>query len=526
MLNAKDLYSYYQVASLGPKTATGANPPTSNLGFTVITYQVQRYRDVRNLSDTFSYIVTCTQRIVIPNTNTYTPQASNTHPPAFLGYPAVVVNNVAATGLQLQELVAYAPRTLNTSIATSVSGSAGQSTSATMQHTSGSTTSQSNSFSASAALGFFGDSPSGDLSGSYGRTWGTERSRSVAKGSDTASDQQTGTSDSMSVKDWACNTTLGSDLSLTWVWGQEYPWDVVRYNSLSGALPDFIAQLLCDTTDSKTPLLLPPSQLSQFGIDFTMKASWSVQPTSSTSWFIGFDHSITYCTATHQLTAANSLDAFLNAASDFLISVPATLDICLYGLDPITEGAAGVAIIGFVPRQFLVLPAPATSSASPTPFRIISTSNTLLIDDTTDYTNLPAGNTGAGFTPSLTSLSATFTQNCTALTLRLSFKVTDTTNAYRLLLKHWINGSVPVLMTITVNEDTSTSMVKLITTPEGEGGEDNLLSISLRDLSYGSVNYHDYLNLGFNVIDITLAPATSDYSNCGYQIRAASVEKG
>ncbi len=521
MFNPKDLYTYYVVQPITIKSG-GTNPVSTTYGFTVISYQVQRYRDVRNLSDNFAYIVMCTQRIVIPNANGYSPSPNNTDAPTFSSYPAVVINNIVwNSDLAPVEVLSYSPRTLNTSVATSISTNAGQTTSATMQHTSGSATSQSNSFSAAASLGFFGDSPTGDLSGGYGHTWETERSKSVSKGSETASDRQTGTSDSMSVKDWACNTTLGTDLSLTWVWGQEYPWDVVRYNSVNGALPGFITQLLCDTTDT-TAMLLPPSQLAQFGLDFTMKASWIVQPTTSSS--IGFTHNITYCTATHQLVSGN-LNANLNTPVNFSYTLPTPLDVCLYGLDPIASGAAGVAIIGFVPRQFLILPVPATQSESPTAFRIISTSNTLLIDDTTKYADLTAADAGAGFTPSQTALSAAFTQNCTSLTMVLSFKVTDTTNGYRLLMKHWTTGSAAVMMTITVNGDASTSMLKLIDTPEGEGGEDNLLSISLRDLSYGSVNYHDYLNLGFNSIEITLTPASSDVGNCGYQVRAISIER-
>lgn len=511
MMNLKDLNTYYEIVPLQDSSNT-------IFGLAIISYEIKRYRDLRNLVETFAYQVLCTHRIIIPNSTSYTPATSSSR---FTNYPAIVMNKlVCSQSSPSSEIVSYFPRTLNASVQTSVSTAASTSSSATIQHTSGSSSSESNSFSASASLGLLGDGPTGDLSGGSDHTWGTERSKSLSTGRDAGNERQLGVSDSMSIKDWACNTYLGTDGSLMWIWGQEYPWDVIRYGVVNNTLPAFIQSLLYDGAQ-----LLPPSQLSQFGLDFTMKVSWTVQPAGMP---VTFTHTVNYYTATHQLDGS-ALTASINGPQQFTYISPSTLDVCTYGLDPITnEGQTRVAIIGFVPRQFLVPPVPAQVNGgqitNPVPFKILSSSNTLLIQDTTPYANLTTADSGAGFTPSETALTVTFTQNCTSLTMSLSFKLVDTVNSYKLLMKHWKTDSQGVMVTITINGDSSNSIVKYVDALEAEGGESNLLSISLRDLSYGSADYHDYLNLGFNSILITFTPLGS-LSNCGYQIRAISIEK-
>jgi hypothetical protein len=200
--------------------------------------------------------------------------------------------------------------------------------------------------------------------------------------------------------------------------------------------------------------------------------------------------------------------------------------------------------LGFlVPRQFFVSPVPAAKSEKgvkePTPFIIISSSNNLLIKDETNYDgknreiHLSNDDDGAGFSASETALTATFTPNCKKLKLELYFKITDTVNDYRLFIKHWktqpigtkTDPKVGIQLHIIINDDHDNRIIKQINTLEAEGGENNLLSISMRDLSYGSVDYHDYLNLGLNKIEITMTPTASDPRACGYQIRAISIER-
>ena len=83
------------------------------------------------------------------------------------------------------------------------------------------------------------------------------------------------------------------------------------------------------------------------------------------------------------------------------------------------------------------------------------------------------------------------------------------------------------MLTILINDDiTATTpnnkIVKYVDALEAEGGENNLLSIALRNQGYGTVDYHDYLQLGMNKFQITITPMGKD---CGYQIRAISIEK-
>ncbi|MEY4546103.1 MAG: hypothetical protein RL685_2298 [Pseudomonadota bacterium] len=523
-MNLKDLYTYRQVSPL-----SYTNPTTNvstQYGTAIISYEVRRYPDLRNLGEAFVYKVVCTQRIVIPNQAPYVPGGANIA--SFENYPAIAACQIglaSAPAGQTPSLVNYSPRTINSSVVTSVSHSVNNSNSSSFQHTTGSSSSQSNSFGASASIGFFGDLPTGGVSLSYDHTWGSESSKSNSTGAEAARGAQQGSDDSMTVKDWACYTYLDvNDTSPTWIWGQEYPWNIIQFRNNSGtaniSLPQYVQSLLTDTMQ-----LFPPSELSQFGIDFTMKAAWLA---SSTNQLLA-THTFNYYTASHQLNG-KSVNAQINGP--FALPVPTiSLDLCAYGLDPILgSGAARVAVAGFIPRQFLTLPVPAqwnsgtNTLTSPTPFLIISSTNNLMIQDTTQYSGLTQADAGAGFVPSETALTAVFTPRCTSLTMLLSFKVVDAIQDYRLFFKHWKTGSTGVMLTIVINDSTK-PITKYVDALEAEGGEDNLLAISLRNLDFGSADYHDYLQLGFNTISITITPIGGSPADCGYQIRAISIER-
>jgi hypothetical protein len=511
MLNPKDLYTYYEIKQIADDTTNTA------FGTIYIKYEITRYQDLRNLGTTSSHHIACTQRIVIPNGSPYTPGGNNPH--IFSGYPAIVTSQVTIGGDS--QIVSYSPRTLNSSITTSHSDSSGNTKTATHQHTSGSSTSQSNTYGASVTVGFSGWDPMASATLSHDWTKGSDANKSVLNGSEVGGNSQLTTDDSMSVKDWACYSYLGADPSVTWVWAQEYPWNVIQYRGDAGILPGFVSALLYDGNQ-----LLPPSQLSQFGIDFTMKSGWIVPADDSTTVI---EHSLDYYTATHQVIS-NAVSAQINKKKQTFTYQSPGLDLCRYALDPLLNtDSAPSAIIGFVPRQFLVPPVPATADPSdPVPFKIISTGNNLLITDTTDYANdhLTSADAGAGFAASETALTAAFTDNCTSLTMSVNFKLLDTDTAYKLFMKHWKSSDTGVRMTIVVNGDQDSQIVLYIDALEAEGGESNLSSIALRDLSFGSTDYHDYLQLGLNQLDITLTPLSSgNPSKCGYHIRALSIEE-
>lgn len=150
-----------------------------------------------------------------------------------------------------------------------------------------------------------------------------------------------------------------------------------------------------------------------------------------------------------------------------------------------------------------------------------------MIEDTTVYPTLTNADIGAGFSPSETALTAKFAQNCTSLQMTANFKISDTTSEYTLFMKHWKTGATGVMLTLTINGDTANAITKYVDALEAEGGEENMLSIVLRNTDYGSVDYHDFLQLGLNTIDITITPigGAASYANCGYQIRAISIER-
>jgi hypothetical protein len=127
-----------------------------------------------------------------------------------------------------------------------------------------------------------------------------------------------------------------------------------------------------------------------------------------------------------------------------------------------------------------------------------------------------------GFAPSETALNATLGGNCTKLVMTLLFKITDAVNDYTLFLKHWKTSAMGVTLTITVNGNTANQLVKTVNSYEAEGGENNLLSIVLRNQNYASIDYSDYLTPGLNSIEIAITP--NDGKAAGYALRAVSLE--
>lgn len=94
---------------------------------------------------------------------------------------------------------------------------------------------------------------------------------------------------------------------------------------------------------------------------------------------------------------------------------------------------------------------------------------------------------------------------------------------YNLFIKNWKTGTLGFQLSIDVNGN---KITKYVDSREGEGGENNFLSVSLRNKDFSSIDYHNYLLLGFNTITITITPigGTVD-SGSQYHMRAISVEK-
>jgi hypothetical protein len=222
----------------------------------------------------------------------------------------------------------------------------------------------------------------------------------------------------------------------------------------------------------------------------------------------------------------DQLPAYLwvkSATDGELVKPSITLNLNVLALDPLGVNRSA-AIVGFIPSKFIpppVMTSPSSSVALTQQFKIISTTNDLLIEDTTDYLNEGT----SGFTVSQTCLTATWDDNHEfAYQMTMYFKVTDSVTEYRLFLKHWKTEDIGVKLTIVINGDTTNPITKYVDALEAEGGENNLLSISLRNLDFASIDYRDTLQLGLNSIAITMKPVDDNWANCGYQIRAVSIE--
>ncbi len=515
MLDTKDLYTYQILKPINDDTGV-------RIGTTIIAYEIRRYIDVRNLKNTFAYQIFCTQRIIIPGA--YTPGSTDSIATEYTNYSAIVSNTITPD-LSTKQLwiVDYSPRTINASINQTLSDDSSSGTGASWQQTIGSSTAESNTFGASASLGIWGTDPNASVSVNASQTSSTGTNNSTTSGTQSNIGSVSSIGDSFSIKEWAAYAfTDTADSQITWVWGQEYPWDVLQYRdgNEGNIVPPSFVQDIMQSPDGQ---LLPPSLLSQFGVDFTMKAAWIVEPTAG--GHARFQHEINYYTGSHQWqdpSNPSTISCSLNSLSTPNTINTTKLDLYTYGLDPITnEGITQTAIVGFIPQQFSIEPSTVTTAGkAPGKFKILSLTNNLLIEDSTAYSS--SVDVGAGFSPSETALTATFSKNCTSLSMNVSFKVISMSNNFRLYLKHWIVGAQSVNISIAINGNT---VEKLVDDLEGEGGEDNLLNLYLRNLDFGSVNYQDFLQLGLNQLTITLTPNGTDYTST-YQLRALSIETG
>lgn len=491
MIILRDLYTQTETVPLSSSDVT--------LGQTVIQYEVRSYVDTRNLGRVKSYIVTCTQRLVLPNPSPFGPQAETIT--SFLNYPALLTNQIAISDpnniLQSTLLMDYTPRTLNTAVATSQNQTTNQDFQVSQQSTTGSAHSQTNSYGASASIGFFGPMPVGDLSGNYQHSSTDETSRSLSTGQSVDKGTQLSNSNSMTIKDWGSYSQLDvGDQTPTWVWGQEFPWNVIQFRGVDSngniLLPGFIQQRLFDGT-----VIYPPSELSLLGVDFVASASWLVVPNAGIAGpqEIAFNHSVNYGAASHQVTASKLVAKLTTYAP--ILYTSQTLDLPVLALDPIMTGDSSSAVLGFVANQFDVAP-----TAAGGPFAITSVNNTLLVR-------------GAGFNE---VMSTDFTTGPVQMTLY--FKTINAAKDVTLWLKNWTSVGVAVQLSIVVNGNAA--LTKFVDAPEAGSGGDNVTSIVLRNQDFTSIDYCDYLQMGLNTVVITITPVNAATPSF-YQIMALAV---
>lgn len=467
-------------------------------GSTLITYQVQRFRDVANLDSQLAYLVTMMQRIVIPNTTAYVPGPTSSS--SYDNYPAILQNEVTISANNNPEIVLrnIFPRTLNAQVSSSQSDSSGSDQSKSVANTSGSNQSTVNSYGVSVSSGFSGMTPMHSVTTQNGQSFSSGTMQSSTTGNTSSTSQNTGASNAMAIKDWSSYGIVDqTGINPSWLFGQTYPWDVLQYNqSGSGGsinLPAFVVANLFD--DYGSGIVLPPSQLSQFGIDFTMTANWLLLYTNpiSAAETLQFSHTITSYTASHMASGVTGpgtlpITATLQSLSDAAQAVinPPALPLSDYGLSPIARATvAPDSAIGFAAANWTIAP---TSSRGPC--RVVSPGDTLQVD-------------AVGFDASMTSdFSAPQTE------VTLTFKVADHNLRYTLSLMHWL-GSNSGAVNVAWNVNGTGTGTVVVDAEKGEGAQGNTSVITLRNLDFSSTNFHDYLVVGTNTVNLTITAAGS-----------------
>jgi len=505
-------------------------------------YSVTRYVDTRNLDEVPSFLVTCVQRTLLYNG--FAPFCFEQTPGSYGPYPALLESVLTPEVEDNTEvrLIDYWPRTLNSAVQTDVSESRTTDSNVLRQHTSGSSTSTTNSYGVNGSItgggGPEGPSGSASIGGNYehSTTLGTNSENTV--GSSLTRGLQFSGAASMTIKDWGSYAELiqAKDSlipTIRWVWGQEYPWDLFLYRATGSEvvpLPQFLQDRLGDVLSGWTA---PPSELSMFGLDLVAHATWQIIPPRGAidPPTIGFhlrgkigqgSHSTSVIPTDAAGDAKTSkaivaddppaprfkVKASLSTTYYEVAPIDKPLDLELLALDPITApGGANGAALGFSPET---APNPVVPLGK---FRQTSAANTLALR-------------GTGFlTKSKNSYLKADLSNGGTATVEIYFKIVDTDEEYSLILKHWKTDVLGCVLTFDING--AIEVIRHVDDLEAEGGANNVTSIALRALDFTAEDYHDYLRLGMNRITITIAaepsPQPDDDLPCGYVLRALAV---
>lgn len=572
MILAKDFY-----------TATLSHPlgKSGALGMLYVKYTVKSVANVRNLSFARSYFVTCTVRATIPNASNFgTPGPTISEGNlGYFQYPVLLRIQTALTLNNLQSLspnatyrlVEYNPRTINTAVNVSanlgVNASAGASSgsstgkSQSISHTTGSSDTTTNSYSASVTVGY----PwSASASASYSHDSSETEDQSTSSDSATDSgrsrsrDQESGSNssfgDSMTVKDWVGYVQLDdANQTPTWIWAQEYPWDVTRYGYVDGSgsvtLPDFVLNQMFNIQYGKNDTIqeindiYAPSALSMTTIDFAMSSVWQIDidPVCGDYPDIAIlpNHTITLGTASHGVSEASlpsksGCFVTIDEGAYFDTVSGPSLDLTLLGLDPIAHNRPNNgAVIGFIPNKFLTLMSKTSYGQESSYFKILSAANNLQV-------------TGTGFsvpsepvTNSNSPLSITGGKTARfSAQLFIFFKLPEASIPLNLFFKHWISapghdgalsfyfnpqGYTPPTASSAAsgNLPTTPDLVQHVTSTEGAGADANLLTVNLRNSDYSTIDYHDYLVPGLNLIVVSIDATTE--GEFDYVLRALAV---
>jgi hypothetical protein len=502
MLNPKDLFTYATAVPL--RTDAG-----QVLGTSLIQYEIHKYQNIRNLESALAYVLICTHRVIVPNSTAYQ-IGPTTRPEGYVNYPAVLVNTITLRGVDTGRVLITElfPRTLNAAVSTSLNVQSGDTSSSSVQQSNGSNTSQTNTFGVSTSIGFFGEMPVGNLQFDYSHSNSSGKFRSTTTGQDSGHQFAESSGASMSVKDWSSYGYVDEDdQSPTWIWGQSFPWDTVLFNQTSGGgeidLPGFVQARLMDSGQA-----MPPSQLSLFGLDFTMKAGWMIAfpPQVTAPPSVSATHTTRLYNASHSVSTVDGVSTLTATLQDGTQAAAVTyqspaLDLSTYGLDPIADASArNGAAVNFHEANLFSSPPSLTGA----PFKILSVVNNLQV-------------TGSGFGPGLTTDFSTGPAS-----VSVQFKILDGVEEYALLLMHWVGASTGGAVKLSLTINGFGPVLLYVDAVEGQGGQNNVSAIELRNMDFSSINFHDYLRIGTNTIQIAAALADGAQANT-YTLSALAV---
>lgn len=499
------------------------------IGSDVVTYRIVKLVNTKNLTVTDTYSVTVKHRVLVRGSDWKL--GGNFQKSGFSNYPMLLSVDSGIIAVSDKDvkinIKKIFPKTINANVEQSSNLSTGSSDSQSNQTTSGSSSSNINTFGVDVSFGFFGELPVGSVGFQYSHGWEDSHSQSTTVGLARATDVQATSGNEMSVKDWSAYASVrnldqtSADFIgeyIQWNWGQTYPWNIFDYNeTVSNSnilLPeDVVARLLyygaSDTKSTERNILLPPSDLSLFGLDFTMAAEWHITfPRNLTSIeTLKFQHEVKVVHGSHNKTEPSGggqgdLNTSLTSGYTNRMLQTNPMAISEYALIPLLEGQRSGTGIGFQSNLFDIPPVSAATA-----FKIRSRGNDLLV-------------TGQGFEP---VMSAAFPQGYagSGATLNIGFKVVDVSSRYALILKHWIgyeSGNIVLVCNVNGNKT-----VINVADQEGQGSLNNLSQLELRNYDLKSPNFHDYLVLGWNEIAIQIKPLDSAVASV-YVISALSVE--
>ncbi|MFH1805296.1 MAG: hypothetical protein ABID63_10465 [Pseudomonadota bacterium] len=540
MFKTSDPYTFTFYGNIIDPTASKEN---QKIGLITILYEVAHYDNVQMATGTTNrgaatqntreYILTCSQRATLFNNDgiNLSPKTTIT---SYNNYPALLQSSIAispADGQNVQ-ILSFAPQTMNTQVQTSGTSGSSDGTNSTnsQSRTSGSSFSQTNSYSANA--GITGDIFSFGASADHSSTSSTDNSATNSHDSGQSASQDNSATANMSIKDWGVYSYVNpSANSVTWAFAQEYPWDVLQCRSTTKSPNAPTGKTGLDVPASSLAalhagnILLPPSHLSMFGLSFASQTQCKIIVGNSASNTATLKHRLYLYTATHSIDKT-AVSVYMDSAPTELVTqdqskIQVELDLAVMALDPIQQGGAP-AIMGFIPNKFTTLPNAAGKTSKA--FDIFSDSNNLRVTDTTNYASLATTAKTQGFSATPRALLAQIDSGCPKLSFCITFKIIDTVSDYTLYLKHWKLDDSGIQLEIVINGDKANALTKHVDALEAEGGENNLLAITLRNQNFSSVEYEDYLTPGLNTIEITISSPSGAAAR--YGLRAISIEPG